>query len=351
MANHNYERRNNVPTHVGRPRTTHAPLPGRNRGEKPLRRPPTKGEITKNLAKLGAKLAFIGWIAGSLADNVVSYEDGSLALAPKVPFSDKPLFKLPAITIKKTQTTVVLPPGARTPTLAPPPKIPTVDPKFEGQLHPKSCEPGAESPDQLYFASKPTVTPDIINAELKRYNSPAAGKGEYLYNAGVANGIDPAYALAFFIHESSAGTAGVARYTHSIGNIRPSEGWVARGGKVVNVNGEIVPNYYYGMPGSYYRYYPSWEAGIADWYRLIREVYIADGLETLDTAIPVYAPSDDDNDPDGYKMQVRDLVCGWREKYGKAQVEGNRKTNYTSLYSRADLKRRNAIFSARSKTS
>ena len=40
------------------------------------------------------------------------------------------------------------------------------------------------------------------------------------YNLGIKYGINPAYALAFFVHESGCGTKGVARFTKSLGNIR-----------------------------------------------------------------------------------------------------------------------------------
>ncbi|HLX40890.1 MAG TPA: hypothetical protein VKR42_10165, partial [Ktedonobacteraceae bacterium] len=45
---------------------------------------------------------------------------------------------------------------------------------------------------------KPTITADFINRVLSAYNSPAAGKGQSLYDLGVKYGIDPAFALAFF---------------------------------------------------------------------------------------------------------------------------------------------------------
>ena len=44
------------------------------------------------------------------------------------------------------------------------------------------------------------------------------------YDLGVHYGIDPAYALGFFVVESACGTRGVARTTHSLGNIRCTPG-------------------------------------------------------------------------------------------------------------------------------
>src|SRR5579884_1076744 len=67
---------------------------------------------------------------------------------------------------------------------------------------------------------KPTISAAFINQVLASYNSPAAGKGQALYDLGVKYGIDPAFALAFFQHESTFGTAGEARTTMSLGNLR-----------------------------------------------------------------------------------------------------------------------------------
>src|ERR1700694_1912009 len=95
---------------------------------------------------------------------------------------------------------------------------------------------------------QPTISADFINQVLAHYHSPSAHKGQALYDDGVKYGIDPVYALAFFLHESSFGTTGVATITHSLGNIRATAG-------------------YHQYEG--YRLYPTWEAGFEDWYKLI----------------------------------------------------------------------------------
>src|SRR6266699_3519610 len=59
----------------------------------------------------------------------------------------------------------------------------------------------------------PTVSAAFINQVLAAYHSPAAGLGQALYDNGVRTGIDPVYALAFFMHESAFGTTGEARKT------------------------------------------------------------------------------------------------------------------------------------------
>jgi hypothetical protein len=133
-----------------------------------------------------------------------------------------------------------------------------------------------------------------IEAVLKQYGSPAAGKGQALYELGVRYGIDPAYGLAFFVHESGCGTKGVARFTKSLGNIRWTQGF----------------NNYEG-----YRSYDSWEQGMEDWYKLITELYINGWhLRTVDAIIPVYAPYGDNNNPPGYIASVKRMVDSWRGK-------------------------------------
>lgn len=163
-------------------------------------------------------------------------------------------------------------------------------------LHPPTVTP-EPTPDITllgpgYVQGPPSVDVAHIRLVLRAYNSPALDDAQAFYDLGVARGIDPAYCLAFFIVESGAGTRGVARTTYSIGNIRALPG---------------QPQY------DGYRQYTSWREGIADWYRLIDEVYIRDrGELTIDAIVPVYAPSFDQNDPDAYIRTVKRLVARWR---------------------------------------
>jgi hypothetical protein len=144
----------------------------------------------------------------------------------------------------------------------------------------------------------PTVDADFINQVLDTYGSPARGKGQTLYDLGVEYGIDPVYALAFFLQESRFGTTGVARVTLSLGNIRATPGYESYDG---------------------YRKYKSWEAGFEDWYKLIKIQYIEKwNLSTVDQIIPVYAPSSDNNDVDAYIRSVKQAVDTWRS--GEVQV-------------------------------
>ena len=144
----------------------------------------------------------------------------------------------------------------------------------------------------------PTIDADFINQVLNAYDSPAQGKGQALYDLGAHYGIDPVYALAFFMHESRFGTTGVAQVTLSLGNIRATPGYDSYNG---------------------YRKYKSWEEGFADWYKLIKTQYVEQWkLSTVDQIIPVYAPSSDNNDVAAYIQSIKQAVDEWRS--GQVEV-------------------------------
>ncbi len=138
---------------------------------------------------------------------------------------------------------------------------------------------------------KPTLSAAFVDKVLAAAGSKAAGTGQALYDLSVKYGIDDAYALAFFQHESTFGTGGVARATLSLGNIRCSDGYTCIEG---------------------YRAYSSWIAGYEDWYRLIRTLYISQWhLSTVEQIVPKYAPASE-NDVAGYIAAVEKAVQSWR---------------------------------------
>jgi hypothetical protein len=160
-------------------------------------------------------------------------------------------------------------------------------------LPPKTALPTQMGPYAVL--GKPTITASFINRVLATYNSPAAGKGQALYDLGVKYGIDPAFALAFFMHESSFGTAGEATATLSLGNLR------------------CIPNYAcVDQARGGYAAFSSWEAGFQAWYELIRNYYVAQrGLTTVDTIIPIYAPTADHNDEAAYIASLKHAISTW----------------------------------------
>jgi hypothetical protein len=160
-------------------------------------------------------------------------------------------------------------------------------------------KPAANVPDGEHsILGQPSISEEQIEAVLAQYNSPARGTGKIWFALGQQYGIDPAYAVAFFIHESSAGTnpgwAGIkpdGSTTHNVGNI------ICAG---------------YATCYNRFRDYASWDEGIADWYKLISNEYVnGRGAASVEQIIPIYAPSFE-NDVNGYVQAVVMLVDGWR---------------------------------------
>ena len=125
-------------------------------------------------------------------------------------------------------------------------------------------------------AGPPTLSAATIDAILAAYGSPAKGRGALFYNAGVANAVDPAYGLAWFVHESHAGTRGIAPDLCSIGLLRALPGTDAQAG---------------------YALYDSWDASVTYWFeRVSREYVQEDGLRTVAQIVDHYAGPDDPQD-------------------------------------------------------
>jgi hypothetical protein len=153
------------------------------------------------------------------------------------------------------------------------------------------------------IVGKPTISAEQIDLILRRYNSPFAGRGQKIYDLGKKYDIDPAYAMAFWLKESTIGTRGWAVSTMNPGDIRGT----SRGG---------------------WTYFASWDDGVEAWFQYMRSTYIdgnlnfvnADGYgctphkpcQTIEQIIPVYAPASDGNNVNEYIRQVRQAVETWR---------------------------------------
>ena len=146
----------------------------------------------------------------------------------------------------------------------------------------------------------PSISADFIDRVLAAYSSPAAGTGQALYDLGVESGIDPVYALAFFLHVDSFGETGIGAANHSLGNIRCSVGYSCQYG---------------------FRYYTTWREGYQDWYSLIFNGYVKGQITdsivghpcvTVEEIVPVYAPSSDHNNVEAYIAAVEHAVDRWR---------------------------------------
>jgi hypothetical protein len=188
--------------------------------------------------------------------------------------------------------------------LATAPQQGTVQPQPQHIFQPSTSivlQPAAtpHPPGSYYLQSSPSLTPQQIDEILHSYQSPATGTGESWYRLGVQYGIDPAFALAFFVHESTAGT-----HANWIGH-KPD-------GTTTHNIGNIICAGYETCYRSY-RDYPSWQTGIEDWYRLIDSEYIQRrGLNTIADVIPIYAPPRATPD---YIASLEYMVDAWRRKY------------------------------------
>ncbi len=156
--------------------------------------------------------------------------------------------------------------------------------------------PRAVAAEGLAFKSAPRISQDSFVAILQRAGSPAAAEAANLYTIIVSYGLDPAVALAFFQHESSFCLAGACANNnlHNWGMLRRA----------------IKPERSSGRVGGFARYY-SWEDGVRDWCELILYRYVNRGLDTVEKAIPVYAPSSDNNVPSAYINTIRRVVASW----------------------------------------
>jgi hypothetical protein len=162
-----------------------------------------------------------------------------------------------------------------------------------GPVTPKKPIPA--NPGPYSVVGKPSLSVDFMNRVLAYYHSPAAGKAQALYDDGIKYGLDPAYALAFFMHESSFGTTGVARVTLSLSNMR------------------CVPEYRCLQENGGYAIFDTWEQSFEAWFKLIRNLYVGYwGRITVDQIIPKYAPNSDGNNEAGYIASLKHTIDTWR---------------------------------------
>lgn len=163
-----------------------------------------------------------------------------------------------------------------------------------------------------------SLAADEVDAVLKGYNSPAfaeGGFGQMSVEACKQYRIDNAYVLAMFIHESTAGTAGVAVSTHGTGNVKCTDGNCFQGFQV----------------------YPDWKTGGQAHFALLAYYRDKLGDKTIVEALNRWAPPEDNNnqaqDCDAQLREGRELsypcavkkdVSSWRAaNAGKVVAQGN----------------------------
>lgn len=167
-----------------------------------------------------------------------------------------------------------------------------------GYYHYQGASQGVSKGGSFTVIGAPTINAPFIDKVLAANHSPAQGSGQAFYDYGMQYNIDPAFALAFFQHESSFGTTGVASHTMSIGN-------------TVCTN-STPANLRYESNNHCFQMYTSWSDSIQQWYKMIRTGYVDKGNVTIDQIIPIYAPPSDGNDDSAYISAVENSIASWR---------------------------------------
>lgn len=138
----------------------------------------------------------------------------------------------------------------------------------------------------------PSISVVEIGRILQRVNSPILPYSGDVYAYGIQYGIDPVFALAFWMKESREASDGSVAavdhnpgYTEGLGSDPRCGRWAC---------------------------WPTWPEGIAGWFHYMRVFFVQDRhLVTVESILPVYAPSSENN-TSGYIAFVLNQVATWR---------------------------------------
>lgn len=153
----------------------------------------------------------------------------------------------------------------------------------------------AQAQGGLTFKSAPRISKGSFTRILVGAGSPAAAHGDELYEIIAGYGIDPAVALAFFQHESQFCTTG-----------RCARADLRNWGMLRRA---IRPGRGVGSGEGFVRY-GTWHDSVRDWSELMLG-YVGRGMDTVEKAVPVYAPRSDGNVPTSYIGAIRRQVAAW----------------------------------------
>jgi|GEM_PF-1992190 len=156
---------------------------------------------------------------------------------------------------------------------------------------PPTPTPIPPPPPTGLIARSPTVTIPEIERVLGRVNSPILPYAGDVYAYGLQYGIDPVFALAFWMKESREASDGsVAAVDHN-------------------------PGYTEGLASDQrcgrWACWPTWPEGIAGWFHYMRVFFVNRGLDTVEQILPIYAPSSENN-TSGYIVFVLHWAAVWR---------------------------------------
>ena len=140
----------------------------------------------------------------------------------------------------------------------------------------------------------PTLSRPQFAQTLARFGSPATPAADALFDICLANGVNPALALAFFVKISRCGTlfsGGATAEQRNWGGLR-----------------DPATNF------TQYLTFPSWEQGLVYWCTRLTTVYKANGWTTLSTIVPRYF-SGSGSDPQQIASELSALVKGWQDVF------------------------------------
>jgi hypothetical protein len=162
-----------------------------------------------------------------------------------------------------------------------------------------AAPPPPPAPTYTDFALQeaPTLSRTQFGDVLRRFGSPAAPAAESCYDICVANGVNPAVALAFFVKISLCGTVfsgGATADQHNWGNLRdPNSGFT-----------QLLS-------------FPTWEQGLVYWCTRLTTVYKANGWTTLSTFVPRYF-SGSGGDPQQIAAELSTMIRAWKEVFDQS---------------------------------
>ncbi len=172
------------------------------------------------------------------------------------------------------------------------------------QVQAQPATSATNSANNHQITGSPSLTANFIDQVLARAGSPAQGLGNQFIKLSLQTGIDAAYVLAIFHHESAYGETGVARGSRSPGNMRCLD---------LEHYGDTGTWCHCEQPGNCYAWFPSWSAGLVATFRLLAgPLYAAGGYTTIERVIRRWAPPADNNDDSAYIGSILQDVSGWR---------------------------------------
>lgn len=165
----------------------------------------------------------------------------------------------------------------------------------------------------------PDMTEDAFVAAKNALGSPVGDdQARAVYRYCIARRFSPAALLAWFRHESSAGTAGWATKTFSWGNTRPPSFGAAHIGVFNQDTDTFYPAGITPPAGRYLSRYANWiDGGISTIARFFDHQPYA-GKDTVRAIVPVWAPSNDGNDVERYIAAVLADIERWATPGGGA---------------------------------